>query len=540
MALPHRVVGLICELGRAERDAVTLENGDEIPAEQEDAFQIRKHVHLGTSSTASDNQFEYDPSGNHHYFANFPDAVLTEIDGTLNSGSYDGTPRWDLEGQTYTVRTAESADSAVETDDLPSWLKAWIEPVACYNNGSYHYYDFSTIDEGHPDFNSIQTSDENGQVTNYDENSARAEAQALFDAYCAVLRQSLTSYESTYSQEDAMGYPWGVPIRGQVYPRWKTETPYTELEAVPYEKSVCPLTGGIEGNPFISPIYRSLSADTVDPTLKFRGFYDFSFSMLNADWGPWRVVDYTPEHHPEESGTYVIQRDEWVYDQHVQNQYPNMGMSDNFPNNPPYWTDEDQDGIDDTWWTPYGHIETFYEEHFYSIPAWDEYHTYEFDYPQDVKPSYTSTSRWKVKCEWNPVPPCCSPVDKIITFKVVIYTANMVSKINNESIDVQSPTTRYRNCHIKGYAKGEMGDLEYFHTNENPSCGPMIRIPPMHWAYYGHVVRPVYSTSSELSTITVTKTIGQDWEGEPEFDIEIPASDGKVTYIADFWIDSIT
>jgi hypothetical protein len=405
--------------------------------------------------------------------------------------------------------------------------------VSCHNIGYYHFYDFSTIDEGHPEFNSSQSEG------SYDENSARAEAQTLFDAYCAVLGQSLTAYESTYSQADAMEYPWGVPIRGQVYPRWKTDTKY-EIEAEPYEKVVCPLTGWMtEGNNFISPIYRSLSADTVDPTLKFRGFYDFSFSMLNADWGTWKVTDGTPEHHPEESGTYVITYTEWVYDMHVQNQYPDQGMSDRFPNNPPYWTDEDQDGQDDTWWTPYGHEEQREETHYYYIPAWDEYHVYEFDYPQNLKPSYTSTSRWKIMCEWRPDPPCCSPVDKQITFGITIYTADMVSKTNNEAISMQSPTTRYRNCHIRGYAKGEMGDLEYFHTNEAPNCGPEIVRPPMHWAYYAHVVRPVYSTSSQLSTTYVTKTIGQDWNGEPEFDIEIPASDGTVTYIADFWIESI-
>jgi len=38
----------------------------------------------------------------------------------------------------------------------------------------------------------------------------------------------------------------------------------------------------------------------------------------------------------------------------------------------------------------------------------------------------------------------------------------------------------------------------------------------------------------------VTKTIGEDWNGDPAFDIEIPASDGIVTYIADFWVESIT
>jgi hypothetical protein len=278
----------------------------------------------------------------------------------------------------------------------------------------------------------------------------------------------------------------------------------------------------------------------VEPTLKFRGFYDFSFSMLNADWGPWRVLDQTPECHPEESGSYVTQYDVWVYDQHIQNQYPDQGMYDKFPNNPPYWTDEDQDGENDTWWTPEGHEETIYEEHHYTIPQWDEYHVYEFDYPDQYKPSYTSTSRWKIKCEWNPEPPCCSPVGKTITFKVKIYTANMVSKINGEMLDMQSLTTRYRNCHIKGYAKGEMGDLEYFHTNGNPSCGPEIVRPFMHWAYYGHVVRPSYSGADEHSIITVTKVIGEDWNDEPEFDVEIPAEDGKVTYIADFWIDSIT
>lgn len=534
MALPHRVVGLICELGRADRAAVTLENGDQVPAEQEDAFQLRKHVHLGDGD--STNTFEYTPSGNHHYFANFPQALLTEMNGTLNTGSYDGTPyRWDVEGQTYTVRTSESADNAIETDDLPSWLKAWIEPVSCAN--TFRTFDLQSggiggwagLDEGHPEFSSSQSEG------SYNETSARNEAEALFNAYLAVLRPHLYDGENEYSVSEAYELYPTMTLNSPIYPRWKSDEPYTEIEAVPFEKAACPLQSD-----FICPDYKSLSADTVEPIMKHRQFYDFSFSTLNCDFGPWKVTDQTPEHHPEVYGEYQVTISNWIFDMYVQNQYPDMGMSDRFPNHPPYWTDEDQNGYDDTWWTPYGHEETYTETYYYFIPAWDEHHVYEFDYPDDVKPSYTSKSRWKIKCEWNPEPPCCSPEGKQITFGIRTFNANMRSSINNEPISMQSPTTRYRNCHIHGWAKGEMGSLEYF---DNYGCGPQFSNDNpnfMPWVYYGTVVRPVFSTSSEEGTMYVTKTIGEDWNGDPAFDIEIPASDGIVTYIADFWVESIT
>lgn len=519
MALPHRVVGLICELGKAQRSSTTLPNGDVIPSSDEDSAQIRPHIHLGGDT--SDKVFRYHPegSGNHHYFANFPKLVLTEIEGTLDNGQ--GTP-WDVDGDTYTVRAEESPDASVQVDNLPCWLKAWIEPVSCHNYGWYFTYRFEDIDEGHPEFHSTQGEE------GYDSNSARTEAQAYFDLYLARLNESLEEFQNDYLAEEREDPDTPVTI---MYPRGPSETPYEDTEAKPYEPAACPANF-----PFICPWYKSLSDDTVEPTRKFRGFYEFSFSMLNADWGPWQVTDQTPEiipaHEETASYTYYI----WYFDEYVQTEYPDQGMSQQFPDNPPYWTDEDGDGEDDTYWTPYGHSESFTEYYTYWVEEQYLYHTYSFDYPDYVKPDHTSVAKWKIKCEFNSdAPTCCSPVGKTITFKVRIQQANMRSCVPPyEDLYMQSPTTMYRNAALRGYGIGNMGALAYF---ENHNCGPQVH-PYMHWAYYGTIVRPIFTTDVEHSVVTVSKVISETpWDDE--YDVEIPAENGKVTFIKDFWIESI-
>jgi hypothetical protein len=68
--------------------------------------------------------------------------------------------------------------------------------------------------------------------------------------------------------------------------------------------------------------------------------------------------------------------------------------------------------------------------------------------------------------------------------------------------------------------------------------GEVLTTPYMHWAYYGTMVRPIQTTSQQESILYVSKFIGQEW---PEaYDIELPSYDGKVTYIKDFWIESIS
>lgn len=514
MSLPHRVCGLIVELGTVKSESVTLPNGDVVPSSLEDHQERRKHVHLG----GVDGRFKYIPSGNHHYYANFKSAVLMEVPATLDNGNPNGM---DLDTDTKTVLTEAIQDGGLgdNTDDLPSWLTVTLLPHECRSFGDYFTYDFSTIDEGHPEFTS--SSQEN----------APSEAQALFDAYCNVLRQSLTPFDVTYAYGEYVSDSWGLPLDDSIdpyLPRYATENAYEHIEPEPYETPVAPY---INSN-FISPWYKSVfSEGGLEPVRIQRPWYDFSFKITKPDWGPWRVTDQNGIFHEayteEVTYTYV----EWVFDQYVQGVYPDQGMYDRFPNKPPYWTDEDLDGQDDTWWVPYGHSEERTETQYIYHPEWWEYKTYEFNYPLDCRPSHTAISKWKVAFEYRPDPRCCGPEGKTIEICVRVNKAYMHSSIDNQPVgDWQDRP--YKNAHLRGYAQGRMGDRGKT-SGRGLTAINQINMP---YAYFGVAVRPVYSNDYTESVLTFTRTIGS---GMQEEIIELPVEEGRVTFIRDFWIQSI-
>jgi hypothetical protein len=534
MALPHRVVGLICELGRAESEGKTFQDGSATVPVEEDRHQLRWHEHIctGNKSDIFERHPETPHKGNHHYFANFPKQLLLVVQGTLDGGSEP----YDVTTDTKRVTCAFDEDPQ---DDLPSWMTVWLEPAECVIDYLVYTYDFESIDEGHPeDWNSS-----NGTTPEtYNEDSARAEAQALFDLYCAELRDSLQPLQST-----SMYLEQGIGNEEPVYPRWKNETEYEDPEVMPYEPQACPTQTA-----FICPWYKSMVELSDFPegggyegfTTHTRIWYDFSFQINRPEWGPWRITDGTGIVHPEETFTGSYTYTVWYFSQYVVSQPPDEGDYANLPNYPPYWADTDGDGEDDTYYVPSGYSETYTEYYTYTIPEWTEYKTYEFDYPFDTRSNYDVKSRWKIKCDYRPDPTCCGPAGKQITFGIKIYRANLKSAVPPyEDLGQQSPTTQYRNCKLKGYGHGRSGDRGFtagrgIHYFENHNCPFPNELGSMHWAYYGTMVRPIFTTSEFESVVYVTKTIGEEWTDA--YDIEIPSFDGKVTYIKDFWIESIT
>jgi hypothetical protein len=498
MALPHRIVGLICELGKAQTDGTEFPDGSTTMGLEEDRHKLRKHEHICTGS--SDDVFERHPESvekaNHHYFANYPNQLLLTVRGTLQGGSEP----YDVSTSTKNVICDVQEESQ---DNLPSWMTVWLEPAECVIDFLNYTTDFEGIDEGNPqDWASIQ--DEDG--VSYNEDSARAEAQALFDLYCDELRASLQPYQVTTNYAAN-----GDPV-DKIYPRWKTETEYEDPEVEPYETQACPTTTS-----FICPWYKAYS--NLGFQTNVRNWYDFSFKISSVDWGPWKITDGSGIWHDGEEGSYWREEQVWVDES--------------------YWADTDGDGVDE--WIEAGYWDTIWVEEFYSYPGGYTYKTYEFYYPYDVRSSYDVKSRWKIKCDYRPDPTCCGPAGKQITFGIKIYKANLVSALPNGGGVVE---TYYSNCNLKGYGYGRSGDrgvtqgrgIQYFDGHNCPSS--TIGYEPMHWAYYGTIVRPIFTTSDTESVVYVTKTIGEAWNDV--YDIEIPSYEGKVTYIKDFWIESIT
>jgi hypothetical protein len=533
MALPHRIVGLVCELGRAESEGKEFPDGSTTVPVEEDRHQLRWHEHIctGNKSDIFERHPESPHKGNHHYFANFPRQLLLVVQGTLDGGSEP----YDVTTDTKRVTCAFDEDPQ---DDLPSWMTVWLEPAECVIDYLVYTYDFESIDEGHPE----DWSSSNGTTPEtYNENSARAEAQNLFDLYCAELRNSLQPFQQTSLYADNSGG------EEPVYPRWKDDTEYEDPEVEPYEPQACPTQTA-----FICPWYKSMVELSDFPegggyegmTTHTRVWYDFSFQINRPEWGPWRITDGTGIIHPEETITVTYTYTVWYFSQYVVSQPPDEGDYANLPDYPPYWADTDGDGEDDTYYVPQGYFETYTEYYTYTIPEWTEYKTYEFDYPFDTRSNYDVKSRWKIKCDYRPDPTCCGPAGKQITFGIKIYRANLKSAVPPyENLEQQSPTTQYRNCKLKGYGHGRSGDRGFtagrgIHYFENHNCPFPNELGSMHWAYYGTMVRPIFTTSEFESVVYVTKTIGEEWTDA--YDIEIPSFDGKVTYIKDFWIESIT
>jgi hypothetical protein len=526
MALPHRVVGLICELGRVESEGVQFEDGNSTVPVEEDRHMLRWHEHLCSGDKAD--KFERHPESpekaTHHYFANFPNNVLLKIKGTLSGGN---EPH-DVTTDTYDVSCTFDEDPQ---DNLPSWMTVWLEPAECFTDFINFTYDFGTIDEGRPDgWASSQ------EPESYDENAARAEAQQLFDAYCQRLRESLQPFQNTALFADNF---YDVKEE-RIYPRWKTDTEYEDPEVEPYETQACPTTTS-----FICPWYRSYTEESVEPQLMQRVWYDFSFQIVRPDWGPWKITDGTLVYFPEETYSYPYTYEVWYFSHYEQSWPPDEGDYANLPSYPPYWSDEDGDGEQETWNVPRGYSEQYTEWYTVTIPERYESRTYEFEYPMDVRSNYDVKSRWKIKCDYRPDPACCGPAGKTITFGIKVYRANLKSAVPPyEPLDAQSPTTQYRNCNLRGPAVGRSGDrgltegrgLQYFNGFNCPE--PPNPNRPYDYAYHGTCVRPIFTTSELEGVVYVSKVIGQEWDGE--YDIELPSYDGKVTYIKDFWIESIT
>ena len=525
MALPHRVAGIVCDLGRVTMGSYTVDE-NVVPADTEDHTEWREKVCFFDPDPPS-----YIPAGKRHYFANYPHQVINIVFKTLFDGDLtQGNPSMDKDNGEYVVISSGNAVDETNSDKtkLPVF-KAWIEPISCRVDNHSFDNDLLSVDTRDPTEDGWDSGTDN-------RNEFLTAAQSLFENYCEDLRASLVYWTETFELDESDDI---YPIR----PRWKNESPYTKITMTPYETPACPFIVD-----FVCPWY--YTDDDSGYHMVQRGLCDFGYTMTTPYWGPWTVTDARIIHVEGHYETSYNSYDYWVFDYYEETSDPNdegdTWVEAGRPSGgEPYITIDEFDVTH--YWVSHWHKETYITEYTYWVEPYDYQNSGSFEYPYDCRPSYKVTPKYGIKFSGDEE--CCWVKGTTLKFKVRIYQAPFMNADYPHSRAYEGTFTYAENCVIDGKAKGNAGNrgkstpldptvrgLEYFLGY--PACERPSEGYPKRNCYHGHAFAPLFGSAEEFNVIDIEMTIG---EGLNPYlsQFELDAPEGRFLYIKDFWLDEV-